>query len=162
MSWRGQIANGYPWKPLAFVALMASFMIATVLSILFFLPAERAVIDHGTKTKGHAVAWKRYTGRRGSYNWRANITWTDAEGHPRERKELDISDREAAVIGNGSDVEIQYIGDQALITDDLEHRVRDESNAPLLLGLWGIGAVLGLALWRRRLREWRAPKPVQW
>jgi len=161
VGWREQIANGYPWKPLAFVAVMLVLVIATVLATLIALPAERAVIDHGTTTTGHAVAWKDYR-RYHDYTWAANVTWTDAQGHPHEQKELDISAGAAAIIGAGSDVEIRYLGDRAVIAMDVEHRVRDESNAPFVLGLFGIALLMGVYHWRRRVREWRAPKPVAW
>ena len=161
MTWREQIKNGYPWQPLAFVAVMGILIVATIVSMLVVLPAERAVIDHGTTTTGHALAWKNY-GKNHSYTWMANLTWNDAQGHAHEQKELDISAGEAEIIGGGSDVEIRYIGDRAIIAADAQHRVRDESNAPFVLGIWVICALLGLYHWRRRLREWRAPKPVQW
>jgi hypothetical protein len=161
VSWREQIRAGYPWMPLAFVAVMAIFIVATLIGLLVATPAERAVIDHGTRTTGHAVAWKNYS-RNHSYSWDANITWTDPQGHSHEQKQLPISEREAALLGDGKDVEIQYIGDRAVIVDDIENRVRDESNGPWVLGIWIVCALMGLYHWRRRLREWRAPKPVQW
>lgn len=161
MTWREQIKNGYPWMPLALVAVMVIFMLATVYAMVFVVPSEREVIANGTPTVGHAVAWKDY-GKNHTYSWMANITWTDADGHPHEQKELAISADAAAVIGDGRDVAIKYIGDRAVISKDVDYRLRDESNAPFVLGLWVIVALLGLYHWRRRLREWRSPKPVQW
>ena len=163
MSWREQIRAGYPWRPLVFVAVMLVFVLATIISMLVVLPAERAVIDHGATTTGHAIAYKSSTGRnRSSYSFEANVTWRDAAGNAHEQKELGISERAYREIGDGSDVEIKYIGDRAVIAMDVEFRVRDESNAPVLLAILGIALLLGLYHWRRRLREWRAPKPVQW
>ncbi len=165
MTWREEIKNGYPWKPLVFVAVIAIVILATLYGMLVKNPAERAVIDHGTRTTGHAVAYQSSTRRDSVYTWDANLTWFDAQGRQHEQRGLGISEREAKAIGvggNGKDVEIQYIGDEAVIVDDIQYRVRDESNAPVLLALFSIVALLGLYHWRRRLREWRAPKPAQW
>jgi hypothetical protein len=154
VSWREQIARGYPWQPVVFAAVMLVFALVAVISMLTTRPAELAVIDHGTNTIGHADAYHINT-RRSEY-YAANLTWTDDHGHAREQRGLTISASEYRAIGDGKDVEIRYIDDVAVIVADMEYRVRDESNAPFVLGAFAIALLLGLYHWRRRLREWRA------
>jgi len=164
VSWREQIANGYPWRPLAFVAVVVIFIGVCVYGTLVGNQVERDVIEHGTRTTARAIAIETRHGNRntaGGYSWDANLTWTDAHGQ-HEQRELPISDAAAAWIGSGRDVGIRYIGDTAVIESDIEYRVRDESNAPWVLGAGAICALLGLYHWRRRLREWRAPRATQW
>ena len=162
MSWRDQLRNGYPWMPLAFAAVMLVLVIAVIISMLTVLPAERDAIEHGTTTTGHAVAYRQYHRNLRSWTYEANVTWQDAQNQHHEEKGLGISERAYNLIGDGKDVEVKYLGDRAVIVADLEHRVRDESNAPFVLGLFAIALLMGVYHWRRRLREWRAPRPVQW
>jgi hypothetical protein len=159
--WRVLFEQGYPIKSLAFLGAMVVLMAVWTWAVAFAVPAEREVIAHGAHAMAHVTTTK-IPRRQKPTEYYADLTWQDAQGHPRSYDSLPIGAGAYSAIGSAATTEILYVDDERpVVVADLANRARQQSNAWVGLVIFGIVTLLAAYHLRRRVREWRTEQAAR-
>lgn len=162
--WLGALrSEGYPRWALVFLVIAATSSIYFTWLVWVGLPHERAIIDHGARATAHATTYVTYSywHRVRTTEFHADLTWRDANGHPRGYEDLWIGEHAFRQINADRGVtKIRYDADdpgaRPIIVSDIGNREDQQGAGKMLFGASVLGLLFGLYYFRRRIREWRA------